>query len=326
MDKIRIVGIILWLCSNASPLFSQTFEPGNKIKVIVTATTQRDSSAQLRYSYIVTSLPQSQQKVWQFYIISRVPRINITHSHNPARWKLGLPEENSIVELRWGTPGGNEILPGKSLSGFQFDANGLPGVIDYYSEGYAPPPAWPGDVEEESIPGYDDLTPYGPGIVGKTIGPVNPPSPFVPLDFLDTLISYKHQSVTLGWLKEDKTHKQDCDEIMNGRDWYKKGDFEKFGKWNPANDWDFDHDWNNGIVSVLDKRLGKARDDLAKKDSVKARRDLQIFVMEVELLNSLSKKLEDRKQNPIMTSKAYALLKYNAEYLIDKLPEGRGKK
>ena len=45
--------------------------------------------------------------------------------------------------------------------------------------------------------------------------------------------------------------------------------------------------------------------------------------MEVEMLNDVSKKFEDRKQAPIMTSEAYALLKYNAEYLIDKLPAGR---
>ena len=56
-----------------------------------------------------------------------------------------------------------------------------------------------------------------------------------------------------------------------------------------------------------------------------ARQDLEIFVMEVEVLNDVSKKLEDSKQAPIMTSEAYALLKYNAEYLIDSLPAGRQK-
>ncbi len=79
---------------------------------------------------------------------------------------------------------------------------------------------------------------------------------------------------------------------------------------------------------MLDKRLEKAKKALTRGDSVGARRDLQIFVMEVELLHRLggkqearSEKSEVRSQTPVMTSEAYALLKYNAEYLIDGLPE-----
>ncbi|MFZ1082836.1 MAG: hypothetical protein WAO19_13035, partial [Candidatus Kryptoniota bacterium] len=144
-----------------------------------------------------------------------------------------------------------------------------------------------------------------------------------PTDVLiDTLISLKHQAVANGWLTDNKTCKPDCDNIMDGRDWYNMGDFEQYAKWSPDNDWDFDHDWNNGIVEVLDKRLDKAQAELSKKDSVDARKDLEIFVMEVELLNDVSK-IEARGRTPIMTSEAYALLKYNAEYLIDRLPEGR---
>ncbi len=38
----------------------------------------------------------------------------------------------------------------------------------------------------------------------------------------------------------------------------------------------------------------------------------------------VSKKMGVEIRTPIMTSEAYALLKYNAEYLIDRLPEGKG--
>jgi len=157
----------------------------------------------------------------------------------------------------------------------------------------------------------------------KTVGVGNPPVPFVLLDFLDTLISSKNQCTALGWLLDEKTHKNDCDNIMEASNWYKNGDFEQYNKWKPDNSWDFDRNWNIGIVGVLDRRLNKARAELSEKDSVGARRDLAIFVMEVELLNNLSKKLEARGQPPIMTSEAYALLKYNGEYLIDRLPERR---
>ncbi|MBI5380030.1 MAG: hypothetical protein HZA23_07780 [Nitrospirae bacterium] len=51
------------------------------------------------------------------------------------------------------------------------------------------------------IPGYDDLTPYGPGVVGRTIGPVQPPATFIPLVFLDYLVSLKREAFSLGWIK-----------------------------------------------------------------------------------------------------------------------------
>ena len=153
----------------------------------------------------------------------------------------------------------------------------------------------------DSIPGYDDLTPYGPGIVGKTIGPVLPPTPFVALVFLDTLISYKHQSVTLGWLKSKRD--DDCDE---------------------------DEKPDDGIVKNLDKRLDKAKKELIQRDSVKARNELEKFVKKVERLWKRSQLARpqsgrdednnDKRDKVVMTSEAYALLKFNTEYLIDRLP------
>ena len=53
----------------------------------------------------------------------------------------------------------------------------------------------------DSIPGYDDLTPFGPGIVGTTIGPVSAHSQFDPTIFIDTMASHKHRAFELGWIK-----------------------------------------------------------------------------------------------------------------------------
>jgi hypothetical protein len=128
----------------------------------------------------------------------------------------------------------------------------------------------------DSIPGYDDLTPYGPGIIGKTVGPVSLPSPFVPLVFLDTLISYKHQALALGWIK------------------------------------------NRGIVQSLDAKLENTKAQLRRNNKTAAKNILQAFINEVEALF----KEENQRRDPQgvqLTSEAYALLKFNAEYLISKL-------
>ena len=141
---------------------------------------------------------------------------------------------------------------------------------------------------------------------------------------IDTLIALKHQAVANGWLKDSRNHNDDIDEMMRDRNWYDGDQYKEYWKWHPDESWDFDHDWDNGIVQVLDKRLDKAKTELSRKDSVDARRDLEIFVMEVEVLNSLSERLVKRGMEPIITSDGYTLLKMNAEYLIDRLPEKHG--
>ncbi len=78
-------------------------------------------------------------------------------------------------------------------------------------------------------------------------------------------------------------------------------------------------------MKVLDRRLEKARRVLMQNDSIRARKELETFVMEVELINDISGRMEKRDQRPVMTSEAYALLKYNAEYLIDRLPDRHGR-
>ncbi len=65
-----------------------------------------------------------------------------------------------------------------------------------------------------------------------------------------------------------------------------------------------------GIVTSLDQKLENARKQLQNKDNKSAKNILQAFVNEVEALN---------KQGNQLTSEAFALLKFNAEFLISKL-------
>jgi hypothetical protein len=243
----------------------------------------------------------------------------------PVRWIASLSNDLNAAFF-----GDSLIAPGNSISGFLVMSRGLPGIRRFFASPFFDPTKYfaDPDVYPDSAADMDSVD-HALNYYGWTIGPTAPPLDFSASSWIDTLVSYKHQCVTLGWLpsgKEDKDHRRDCDEMMRGRDWYKKGGFEKFRGWEPEENWDFDKDWNNGIVEVLDRRLNKAKDKLFRKDSVGARRDLEIFVMEVEMLNEVSAKLVGRRETPIVTSEGYALLKYNAEYLIDKLPgrHGRG--
>ncbi|MEX1277268.1 MAG: hypothetical protein WEB62_10335 [Bacteroidota bacterium] len=67
---------------------------------------------------------------------------------------------------------------------------------------------------------------------------------------------------------------------------------------------------NQGIVQSLDAKLENAKAQLQRGNKTSARNILQTVINEVEALND---------QGNQLTSEAYALLKYNAEFLLSKL-------
>lgn len=163
------------------------------------------------------------------------------------------------------------VGPGQSVDSLLLMSRGLPGIRKFTAR--------PDFNIFEFFPSYDDTTStmtqtqmdsilYAVNFYGVTIGPTAPPANFIPLAFLDTLISYKHQAFTLGWIK------------------------------------------NQGIVTSLDAKLDNTKAQLQRNNITSARNILQSFLNEVEALN---------KKGDQITSEAYALLKFNAEYLLSKL-------
>jgi hypothetical protein len=244
----------------------------NRIELRVILNIERTGST-ITYNYTLENGEKAQQSIWKFWLLCS-SRLALTNHRAPTGWRAGSGLEGNLMIISWGSPGDRDIAPNSSLAGFSIEISGIPGITDYYAEGYAPPPSFPEGMAPDSIPGYDDLTPYGPGIVGKTVGPVLPPTPFVALAFLDTLISYKHQAFALGWIK------------------------------------------NQGIVQSLDAKLDNAKRQLQRNNTTAARNTLQAFLNEVEALWKDEEHPYGGKQ---ITSEAYALLKFNAEYLVSKL-------
>jgi len=242
--------------------FVNAQEPRNKIKLIISPSFAFQDSL-IGYQYSLKNDEGAEQSVWKFWIITS-DAIGIVDLKSPAGWNATSSNDGGLITVSWGSPGDRDILPASSLSGFDFFSNGLPGLVKFYAEGYTPPPTG----ENDSIPGYHDLTPHGPGIVGTIVGPVFPPFLVNTSTLFDTLISYKHQALNLGWIKDI------------------------------------------GTATSLDQKLDNAKAQLAKNNKTSARNILQAFVDEVEA-----------QKDKHLTSEAYALLKFNAEYLISKLTQ-----
>ncbi|MGA3287590.1 MAG: hypothetical protein ABSD46_09200 [Bacteroidota bacterium] len=254
-------------------LSAQTFETRNKIDLKVGFSLKVINQA-YNYNYSLTNGPIAQESVCVFDIrlLTNVP---ISNLDAPLNWRKVLFTKTPQL-IRWhahvddetGRYGKNLLGPGVSRSGFSFNSsNSLPGILIYYSEGWAPAPVFEEGEATDSIPGYTDLTPYGPGVVGKTVGPLTVPNPFVPLNFLDTLANYTTQSHALEWIKDDAT---------------------------------------------ANKYLGyytSAKTSLQQNNIALARTTLQQVLQDVNV---------DSTAN--LTSEAYALIRYNTEYLLTQIP------
>ena len=266
--KIEILVFVLFFANT----FSQdSVDVGNKIDLNQHAKVTLMNKA-YQFNYLLQNGSKAKQEIEEFtlHCIAGIDVYQMTSANN---WD-GLFFSQTESLIRWiaavnDTGDGyiNAIKPNVTLAGYSFISNNLPGIVIYYAEGNHSVPTFPDGMATDIIPGYSDLTPYGPGVIGKTIGPVTIPDPFAPLDFLDTLSSYTTQSRALGWIKDDATANK----------------------------------YLNYFASA------KAVFQLGILDSVNQ-------ILKTVLLNAIS----DSTNN--LTSEAYALLYYNAAYLISQIP------
>ncbi len=160
--------------------------------------------------------------------------------------------------------------PGQSVNGLVIMSHGLPGVRRCVVKPYLDVDSLYPSVDEvnnpDSLVAKIERDREAVKFRGITIVPTAPPANLIPIAFLDTLTSYKHQASALGWI----------DSV--------------------------------GVVNSLDQKLTIARRLIERGNINAARNILNAFINEVEAQNGHH-----------LTSEAYALLKFNAEYLRDHL-------
>jgi hypothetical protein len=246
----------------------------------------------------------TQGSFWRHFPHVRDRIIPVGFTRSPEKWTASL--SNSLTATFF-TTRSYAIRPGQSLSGFEMMSKGLPGIRRCIVSPFFDVIALFPDPADTTITYYVppiDSVRNAVKFYGRTIGPTAPPINFVPTTWCDTLLSYTHQSVELGWL--GKQRDDDCDNDERPED---------------------------GIIRNIERRLGNARRYLERGDSLKARKELETFVNKLERIwkrSQADKKVgkdeeRGRQREAIMTSEAYALLKYNTEYLIDRLPGKKGK-
>jgi hypothetical protein len=180
------------------------------------------------YEYTVSNGTVASQKIWIFMVAVKAEVIT---PQSPQGWRLRNANRPGVSTAMWGANDSTKfIISGGSLGGFLFSSSGLPKIMPFFAVGRVAPP----EGEFEMVPGSNDI--FINSAQGRTIGPADPPSPFVALDFIDTLIAMKAEA------KGEPLK------------WIKPGD----------------------LSDLIDERLGQARDYLEAEDESKAEDELEV--------------------------------------------------
>lgn len=231
-------------------------------------------------------------------VLQERPMVPVS-SDGPAKWSCSYQTlyQETRGSFGWGAPDDPDTLkPGNSLGGFALTSYGLPGIREIQVRPDLNPtllpPEYAGDVEKQAA--LKESTRWS----GKTVGPVAPPLHFVASAAIDNIIRLANQSSDLGWIIQGKEEKKD-----------------KSAKKDP------------GILNSLIEKLDHAKLEISKNKPREALGTLRALVHEVDALyktnqdKSSGKKNEpkDDKLHSHLTSEAYALIKYNTEYVIDQI-------
>jgi hypothetical protein len=217
----------------------------------------RHSNDSLEYSYSLTNLQTSFQDIDEMGLKVNFNPNNFYTSNNC--WGILFRADTSAIYI-WASNKihcYNFIKPGYtfSLLSLKSSLETIPTISNFYASGW-------------NTDSYDYYGFINNSKKGYTITPTYPPSLFIALDFLDTIISYNQRSLEFSWITNQTT------------------------------------------TNKYDSLFNTAKTQLQQNNNNAARTTLQTALQEVRV---------DSTDN--LTSEAYALLKYNTEYLLENLPE-----
>jgi len=138
---------------------------------------------------------------------------------SPANWTSGITVRGTAG---WGSSdAASRIHPGQSLGGFEVISRGLPGIRSATLEPFFRQTP----VDEATPENTERLKAIEKAIevTLKTVGPTAPPKDFVPIEFLNYLITLLHDSRKLGWIKVEGIHKSLLAKLLEAKRALEKG-------------------------------------------------------------------------------------------------------
>ena len=242
-----------------------------------------------QYRYYLLNDVSSLQSVNEFLVEATID--SIISSQNPKHWDFTKVLNGHLFDWEADMLFKRYIDPGMQDSAFSAVSPFPPHIAKCYFRGFNP-------VVDPRVQEPFSLDEWKSNVrdnsaSGFTVAPETPPTTHGSVGFADSLNSYLLQSRTLGWF----TNRPDTSKPLAGE---------------LATD---------SIMTRLTKRLTRVRNALVANDSATARTELTRFINKVQ---SLYKETNDGDQAPgeiVLTSEAYALLKFNAQFLLAKIAQ-----
>ena len=218
-----------------------------------------------KYGYEIVSYASSEQDIWSFGVYTTA---TIDTAEAPSSWAVMPPQITPDIPgiPWWGDDSVAFIRPNSSLVGFSCLSAGIPSIKDYYTNGWVELPV--ANADPDSFVGAEE---WRIGKVGKTLAPANPPYPFLPVNFLDTIKSYVNESRTLNWIFTQATA--------------------------------------NKYTALINSAQSHLAATPPERGIAKAKLDSVLLSVYPDSAAGL------------LTSEAYALLRFNTEYVLQKLRE-----
>lgn len=141
----------------------------------------------------------------------------------PNGWTYALGESEDATHGfgSWGALEGFNITPGSSLEGFVLTSPAPPGIRSTEVRPWIDPKHFPPDTSDWSV--LDKFLSQFT-FRASTVGPKAPPQSFVPLEFMNYLITLVHDSRQQGWIKVEGVHKSLLAKLTNAKRKLEAGD------------------------------------------------------------------------------------------------------
>jgi len=175
------------------------FQPATNAEADVKCEVSKIDS-QYHFDYEIYNLPDSRRRIENFHIdhglldsLGSAPegwKFIGRFENSPSSWNYNLGNTSSL------------IVPGQIKKGFKVRSVGLPKISNFYIQSERGPSYYRGS--DVLIRMHEDI--INNSFNGKTITPYPPPNPFIPHEFIDTLLNYNSQSYNLGWIQDQAIH------------------------------------------------------------------------------------------------------------------------
>lgn len=166
------------------------------------------------YDYLLENRQPAMQPLVKFAVQALRSGGSNVLQKSPSGWEAGSRIRNSTFYV-WNTFEDTSMLyAGRSTTGFGFAHDDVPAIVTFLAWGDVEPPSFPEGEAPESCENTDIIE---NSFKGQTVGPKSPPADFVPIEFLNYLITLLHDSRQLGWIEVDGVHQSLLAKLINAK-------------------------------------------------------------------------------------------------------------